>query len=131
MIYVGMVAIVTLIGVFSWNMMVRAAYESAEYQVIESDGKFEGREYPDLMLVATTTKLDAQGRDGSFMRLFRYISQRNGIAVWLSVRLDHTQLAEFQPLPTYYSASLERKFNLFDFWYRNQIRPDGTELCNR
>lgn len=77
MIYVGMVAIVTLIGVFSWNMMARAAYESAEYQVIESDGKFEVREYPDLMLVATTTKLDAQGRDGSFMRLFRYISGAN------------------------------------------------------
>ena len=29
------------------------------------------------MLVATTTKLDAQGRDGSFMKLFRYISGAN------------------------------------------------------
>ena len=57
--------------------MARAAYESAEYKVVESDGKFEVREYPDLMLVATTTKLDAQGRDGSFMKLFRYISGAN------------------------------------------------------
>lgn len=57
--------------------MARSAYESAEYKVVESDGKFEVREYPDLMLVATTTKLDAQGRDGSFMKLFRYISGAN------------------------------------------------------
>jgi hypothetical protein len=45
--------------------------------VIESDGRFEIREYPDLMLAATTTKLDAQGRDGSFMKLFGYISGAN------------------------------------------------------
>jgi hypothetical protein len=77
MIYVGTVVVVALVGVFAWYMMSRVAYESAEYQVIESDGKFEVREYPDLMLVATTTELDAQGRDGSFMRLFRYISGAN------------------------------------------------------
>ena len=29
------------------------------------------------MLVATSTKLDSQGRDGSFMKLFRYISGAN------------------------------------------------------
>jgi DNA gyrase inhibitor GyrI len=29
------------------------------------------------MLVATRTKIDAQGRDGSFMKLFRYISGAN------------------------------------------------------
>lgn len=57
--------------------MARAAYESAEYKVVESDGKFEVRDYADLMLVATMTRLDAQGRDGSFMKLFRYISGAN------------------------------------------------------
>ena len=62
MIYIGTIALFALAGMFAWNMMARAAYESAEYKVIESDGKFEVREYPDLMLVATTTKLDAQGR---------------------------------------------------------------------
>jgi len=77
MIYVATVLLITLVGVFAWIMVARTAYESAEYQVIESDGKYEVREYPDLMLVATTTKLDAQGRDGSFMRLFRYISGAN------------------------------------------------------
>jgi hypothetical protein len=77
MIYLSVTAIFVLAGIFAWNTMTRAAYESAEYKVVESDGKFEVREYPDLMLVATTTKLDAQGRDGSFMKLFRYISGAN------------------------------------------------------
>lgn len=77
MTYLSVTAILVLAGVFAWNTMARAAYESAEYKVVESDGKFEVREYPDLMLVATTTKLDAQGRDGSFMKLFRYISGAN------------------------------------------------------
>ena len=66
-----------VIGVFASYTTTRAGYESAEYKVVESDGKFEVREYPDLMLVATTTKIDAQGRDGSFMKLFRYISGAN------------------------------------------------------
>lgn len=71
MIYLSVSAIFVLAGIFAWNTMARAAYESAEYKVVESDGKFEVREYPDLMFVATTTKLDAQGRDGSFMKLRR------------------------------------------------------------
>ncbi len=77
MIYLSAMAILVLAGVFAWNTMARTAYESAEYKVVISDGKFEVREYPDLMLVATTTNMDAQGRDGSFMKLFRYISGAN------------------------------------------------------
>ena len=77
MVYFASVAVLVAIGVFVFNKTTRAGYESAEYKVIESDGNFEVREYPDLMLVATTTKIDAQGRDGSFMKLFRYISGAN------------------------------------------------------
>ncbi len=77
MVYFASVAVLILVGGFAWNMTARAGYESAEYKVVESDGKYEVREYPDLMLVATTTKIDAQGRDGSFMKLFRYISGAN------------------------------------------------------
>ncbi len=77
MFYLSAMAILVAAGVFAWNTMARAAYESAEYKVVASDGKFEVREYPDLMLVATTTKQDAQGRDGSFMKLFSYISGAN------------------------------------------------------
>jgi hypothetical protein len=76
-IYFLVAAVFVLAAIFAWNTMARSAYESAEYKVVESEGKFEVREYPDLMLVATKTKLDAQGRDGSFMKLFRYISGAN------------------------------------------------------
>jgi hypothetical protein len=77
MVYFASVAVLVVIGVGVFNRTTRAGYESAQYTVVESDGKFEVREYPDLMLVATTTKIDAQGRDGSFMKLFRYISGAN------------------------------------------------------
>jgi len=74
---VATIAILVTGGVFLLSRTTRAGYESAEYKVIESDGEFEIREYPDLMLVATKTNIDAQGRDGSFMKLFRYISGAN------------------------------------------------------
>lgn len=77
MVYFFSVAALLAIAVLVLNRTTRAGYESAEYKVIESDGSFEVREYPDLMLVATQTKIDAQGRDGSFMKLFRYISGAN------------------------------------------------------
>jgi len=77
MIYSVAVVGVFLLGTLAWNLTARAGYESAEYKVIESDKNIEIREYPDLMLVATDSKMDAQGNDGSFMRLFRYISGAN------------------------------------------------------
>ena len=77
MIYIAGFVGVALVGTFALAMTTRAGYESAEYKVIESDGSFEVREYPDLMLVATDSKMDSQGRDGSFMRLFQYISGAN------------------------------------------------------
>lgn len=77
MIFSGTLVGILLTGMFGWNMIARGAYESAAYTVVESDGKFEIREYPDLMLAATSTKSDLQGRDGSFMQLFRYISGAN------------------------------------------------------
>ena len=52
-------------------------YESAEYKVIESEGKLEIREYPELMLAAATTKMDSPDSGSSFMKLFRYISGAN------------------------------------------------------
>lgn len=52
---------------------VRAGYASAPYRVERSDGRFEVRVYPDLTFVETPM----QGEDGSFMRLFHYISGQN------------------------------------------------------
>ena len=70
-------AIVGLVALSGWKLTARGAYETAEYTVIESDGDFEIREYPELMVVTTSTQMERQGEDGSFMRLFRYISGAN------------------------------------------------------
>lgn len=59
-----------------WKLTSRDGYESAEYNVLEQDGNIELREYPDLML-ATTEMSQLQGNDGSFGRLFGYISGGN------------------------------------------------------
>jgi SOUL heme-binding protein len=53
----------------------KSTYESPAYQVIERDGAFEIRDYPELTLVST--HMEKRGEDGSFMKLFRFISGRN------------------------------------------------------
>ncbi len=60
-----------------WKFTARGAYESAEYRVVEADGAFEVRQYSPLMVAATDMNFRSQGDDGSFMRLFRYISGDN------------------------------------------------------
>jgi hypothetical protein len=77
MIYLGISAIAFAFAFSGWKLSARSAYESAEYTVLQSDGPFETREYPDLMMAATSMKFASQGNDGSFMRLFRYISGAN------------------------------------------------------
>lgn len=62
-VYLVSVAVLVAIGVFVFNRTTRADDKPAEYKVVESNGSLEVREYPDLMLVATTTKIDARGRD--------------------------------------------------------------------
>ncbi len=56
---------------------VRAGYESAPYQVVRSDGKFELRDYPELTVVETPMADGSNGSDGSFNRLFRFITGGN------------------------------------------------------
>jgi hypothetical protein len=52
---------------------VRAGYESAPYKTVRSDGKFELRDYPALVVAETPMR----GADGSFMRLFHFIGGEN------------------------------------------------------
>lgn len=77
MAYLIAALIIVVIAYMGWKMTSRSGYESAEYNVLESDGSFELREYPDLMLVTTASKFQSQGNDGSFGRLFQYISGKN------------------------------------------------------
>jgi hypothetical protein len=77
MVYCFVSIAVAVVAFFGWKVTARNAYESAEYTVVESTSSFELREYPDLMMATTGTRFESQGDDGSFMRLFRYISGEN------------------------------------------------------
>ncbi len=75
MVYVALVVVLMAVVGVGWKLTARSSYESADYSIVESDASFEIRDYPDLMLV--TTAMNSQGGDGSFGRLFRYISGEN------------------------------------------------------
>jgi hypothetical protein len=77
MSYIIIVAAAAALVFLGWKMFSRGAYESAPYKVLKSEGAVELREYPDLNLVVTEMQQGWQGNDGSFMRLFRYISGDN------------------------------------------------------
>jgi hypothetical protein len=77
MVYFGIAVFIGALTYFGWMTTALAAYESPEYRVVEADGSFQIREYPELMLVTNSSKFAGQGNDGSFMRLFRYISGAN------------------------------------------------------
>lgn len=56
----------------------RAGYESAPYKVVRTAGKFEVRDYPAMTVVDTPMAADSRdGDDGSFRRLFRFITGGN------------------------------------------------------
>ena len=55
----------------------RAGYESAPYTVVRSSGKFEVRDYPALTVVETPMTSGGSAADGSFNRLFRFITGGN------------------------------------------------------
>ena len=50
-------------------------YETPDYKIVDKEGSFEIRDYPSLTIVSTP--MQKRGEDGSFMRLFRFISGRN------------------------------------------------------
>jgi hypothetical protein len=60
-------SLVALLATLGMKATARGAYESAEYTVLKSDGPFEIRKYPDLMLASTKLALNAGANDGGFM----------------------------------------------------------------
>ena len=75
---IGSVILVLLAGlVFAGCRTARSAYESAPYHVVRADGKFELRDYPAMKVVETPMRGSGSSADGSFMRLFRFISGNN------------------------------------------------------
>ena len=72
--------VLLLIGaglVFVGCQTTRSGYESAPYKVGRTDGKFELRDYPALTVVETPLTPSGKSADGSFMRLFRFITGGN------------------------------------------------------
>jgi hypothetical protein len=74
-IILSILAVAVLI--FAGCQVTRAGYESAPYQVVRSAGHWEVRDYPVLHVVETPMRLPGQNADGSFMRLFRFITGAN------------------------------------------------------
>lgn len=64
-----------VIGVVAFVATSRAGYETARYEVLESEGAFDLRRYEPLTVVKTSMK--EGGQNGSFGRLFQYISGKN------------------------------------------------------
>ena len=96
-IFFGVSVMGLLLGL-AWNMTSRDAYEGAQYRVIVEEGAFELREYPELVLASTPMRFEGTPDDGSFMRLFRYISGDNEakekIAMTVPVFMDKEQAGE-------------------------------------
>jgi hypothetical protein len=61
--------------VLPWLQSCSAGYETPGYRVVSADGAFEIRDYPSLTVVSAP--MPHRGRDGSFMKLFRFISGKN------------------------------------------------------
>ena len=75
---VSLLVIATSIAALA-GPLSRGRYESAEYNVEKEDGRFEVRNYPEV-LVASVPMQPGSGDDSknsAFMRLFRYISGKN------------------------------------------------------
>jgi len=67
--------LILILATFAFVATSRAGYETARYEVLEKDGDFELRRYEEHVVAATPMKEGAQ--NGSFGRLFQYISGGN------------------------------------------------------
>ena len=75
--WISLLVLVVLIGLAVAGCKVtRSGYESAPYQVVRADGKFQVRDYPALTVVETLMA-GRNGDDGSFSRLFGFITGKN------------------------------------------------------
>ncbi len=68
---------VAVVLILAGCQATRAGYETAPYKVVRTDGKFELRDYPALAVVETPMLRSQNGSDGSFTRLFRFITGGN------------------------------------------------------
>lgn len=115
MTYLAVGTCLVVVGYFAWKLTSRSAYEAAPYSVETTDGEFEIREYPDITLVATKTNLKKQGRDGSFGRLFKYISGANEQSQKVSMTV-----------PVFMDAEADSKAGTMGFVVPEQVAKQGA-----
>jgi len=72
-----LILVVTAALVLAGCKVTRAGYESAAYRVVRSSGQFQVRDYPPLTVVESPATSSGNGADGSFNRLFRFITGGN------------------------------------------------------
>ena len=58
-------------------MAGRDDYETPDYEVVTSDGAFELRDYPSMVVATAPMKSKKGNRNSAFMELFGYISGKN------------------------------------------------------
>ena len=76
--WIALLILIVAVGlVLAGCKTTRAGYESATYRLVRSSGKFQVREYPALTVVETPMTSGGSGADGSFNRLFRFITGGN------------------------------------------------------
>ena len=76
--WIALLILIVAVGlVLAGCKTTRAGYQSAPYTVVRSSGKFEVRDYPALTVVETPMTSGGSGADGSFNRLFRFITGGN------------------------------------------------------
>jgi DNA gyrase inhibitor GyrI len=66
---------VVVVGGIAFVATARAGNETAGFELVKKDGPFEIRDYAGLVVV--TTPMKGGGQNGSFGRLFKYISGEN------------------------------------------------------
>jgi DNA gyrase inhibitor GyrI len=76
-IILSVAIVIVLCVVLVGCKVTRAGYESAAYTVVRTDGKVQVRDYPVLRIAETITTDPENGGDGSFSRLFRFITGGN------------------------------------------------------
>ena len=77
MIGYSLILILLVVLVIAGCKTSRAGYESAPYRVVRTAGQFEVRDYPPLMVVETPMQGRDSGMNGSFNRLFKFITGGN------------------------------------------------------
>jgi hypothetical protein len=73
-LWISAIAILVLVGTVFVSTS-RAGYETASFELVKKDGSFEIRDYAPHVVVSTPMKGGEQ--NGSFGRLFKYISGEN------------------------------------------------------